>query len=266
MSRKQRRKNLYFRPVEELLLNQKLNTGNEQSAWLPWNYSPPNPKVEGVIEKDLSSISIDYQLTVCPKVELTRYQCSMLLETLEVQIVESGVSFSNYLCLEYLFSRLLGTKEILELRSENERRTVFLAQILLRAIRGTWFSLDSKEKILQDTVDKMKEIHNLFPSLREFRSRAEYWNCERFLRVQAVRLDVFLERRKDSNRYSSYCKGYGESSHMGHRQKTRPSVELDGEETDRPEVYISSLSELQLLLDLVILDIHEQASKETEKR
>lgn len=266
MSRKKRLRNLNFRPVEDSLIDMKLNTGNEQSAWLPWNYSPPTPKVEGVEETDLSSISIDYQLTVCPKVELTRYQCSMLLETLEMQIVEGGVSFSSYLCLEYLYTRLRGSREILELRNENERRTVFLAHILLRAIRGTWFSLSDKEKLPLEKVERMREIHHLFMSLREYRSRAEYWNCERFLRVQAVRLDVFLERRKDSVPYSSYCKGYGESSHMGHRQKTRPSVELDGEETERPEVQLKGWSELQLLLDLVLLDIHEQASKEVKIR
>jgi len=266
MSRKSSKRLLNFRPVEETLIWKEKSTGNEFSSRLPSNYSPPNPTVQGSTVRDISSISFDYQLTVCPKVELTRYQCSMLLETLEVSVIEYGISFSTYLCLEYLYSRLLGDNKVLEIRNENERRVVFLAQILLRSIEGSWYSLDERECLKPDTERRLREITDLFPSLREFRSRVEYWNCERFLKVQAVRLDVFLDRRENSERYSSYCKGYGESSSTGRRKKTRPSAELDGESTDRPEVYISTVSELKMLLDLVNADLFEQEAKKRKRR
>jgi len=265
MSRRKRMRILNLRPIENSLIQKQSSTGNDFSTWLPSNYSRTNPPVEGSNDSEISSLSFDYQLTVRPKVELTRYQCSMLLETLLVEISDCGVSFTNYLILEFLYSKLLGDHRVLELRSINERRVVFLSQIVLRAIRGLWFSLEDRERLPKELLDELKEIRNLFPSLREYHSRIAYWCPGRFLEVRAVRLDVFLERRENSERYSSYCKGYGESSSMGHRRKTRPSAELDGEDSDRPEI-VFDISELTMLLDLVRLDVHEEELKKRIKR
>lgn len=265
MSRRLREK-LNSRPVESLLIKKEENsTGNGNSTWLPSDYPPQSLKIKGSIISEISSLSIDYQLTVRPKVELTRYQISMILETLLYEVSEIGISFTSYLILEFLYSSLLGNKQILELRSGNERRTLFLAQILLRSIRGIWFSLEDREKIPEKLIRDLREIRDLFPSLREYSSRRTYWNCGRFLEVRAVRLDVFLERRDNSERYSSYCKGYGESSQMGHRRKTRTSAELDGEDNDRPEIVFDGL-EIVMLLDLVRLDIQQEERRKREKR
>jgi len=264
MSRK-KRLNLNFRPSEDSLIRKENSTGNDNLAWLPSDYSPTNLISPKEIEKEISSISFGYQLTVCPKVELTRYQCSMLLEVLSMKVINYGINFSLYLCLEYLNSRLLGSKQIMDLRNENERKVVYLSQILLRTIDGNWFNLGDLEKLPEQVVKDLRRISNLLPTEREFQSRSQYWDTCKFLKVQTVRLDTFLERREISERYSSYCKGYGESSSMGHRKKTRPSAELDGEDTDRPEV-ILNFSELQLLLDLVRLDIQAQESKKRKRR
>jgi hypothetical protein len=66
------------------------------------------------------------------------------------------------------------------------------------------------------------------PNKRTYFSRKASFQLNKFLQVQIVPIDTLIERSKGNVRYSSYCKGYGESSHMGRRQKTRTSAELDG--------------------------------------
>lgn len=265
--RTKKRRNSSLRPIEDSLSDMKVQTGIEPSARLPSDYSHTNPKIVGIDSEIISAISIDYQLTVRPKVELNRYQCSMLLETLLVKVRDCGINLSLYLILEFLYSRLLGSKTSPEyLRDVNERRVTLLAQLLLRSIRGMWLTLDCCEQLSEDLKRDLFELYNLFPSMREFHSRVEYWKPERFLEVRAVRLDVFLERGRTSEPYSSYCKGYGESSRMGRRQKTSYSAELDGEEDYRTEITFTSVSELQLLLDLVRLDTREKFRKMKENR
>jgi hypothetical protein len=179
-------------------------------------------------------------------------------------VAQDGIGLSDWIILEFLYTSLLGNKQDpFERKDSKELELSLLLKVVL--LSGTWMGLEEKREIPQD-VQKLLSLSKWVPKKRTFSSWLQSYSLNKFIEVRIVPLDVLFERSKGTIRYSSYCKGYGESSHMGHRQKTRPSVELDGEETDRPEVYISSLSELQLLLDLVILDIHEQASKETEKR
>jgi len=222
------------------------------SARLPSDYSPPTQPVWGVKERSLSQFQSDYQLTVRPKVDLSRYQISMLLEIKCFEVVEFGIDFVSWLTIEYLFSRLLGSKKVWEVREKSERRVLTLSNMILLATQNSWMNLGDRESLHKDLLAYL-ENSTLLPSQREVNSRKEYWQPEKFLEVRSVRLDVFLERETRSIRYSSYCKGYGESSSMGRRQKTKPSFELDGEEIEKPEVVI--LSELQDLLFLNLLEI-----------
>lgn len=223
--------------------------GTESSARLPSDYSPTNLKVRGAEIRDISLLSMDYQLTVRPKVDLTRYQISMLLDTLCFEVVRLGINFSTWLTLEYLSSRLRGSRKIWEIRNPIERRVLLSAELLLLTSQSNWLSLEDRTLIPEEIVTYLRN-NKLLPSERTYFSRIEYWQPSKFLEVRAVRLDVFFEKEKSSVPYSSYCKGYGESSRTGRRLKTRPSAELDGEETERPEV----LLELQEILNLLYLN------------
>jgi len=231
-------------------------SSNLASARLPSDYSPPNLRVVGVTETTISQFEIDYQLTVRPKVELSRYRISMLLEIITYEAVEYGLGFTTWLTLEWLFSRLIGSHRVWEIRESNERRVLLAAELVLLTSQNLWLSLNTRENIPEEIRMYLFE-HNLLASKRTIASRREFWQPEKFLEVRAVRLDVFLEREKDSTRYSSYTKGYGESSRMGRRQKTRNSAELDGEDNERPEVLIG-LSEIQNLLYLNLIEIRRK--------
>lgn len=232
--------------------------GSLASARLPSDYSPPTQKVWGVEERAISSISSDYQLTVRPKVDLSRYQMSMLLEIKCSEVVEFGIDFVGWLVIEYLFSKLLGSKKVWEVREKTERRVLTLSNMILLGSQNTWLNLGERTQLDKNLLVFL-ENSNLLPSRDVIFSRIEYWQPEKFLEVRSVRLDVFLEREKSSIRYSSYCKGYGESSSMGRRRKTRPSAELDGED-ERPEAQIE-LSEIQNLLYLNLLEIKRKLSQ-----
>jgi len=76
---------------------------------------------------------------------------------------------------------------------------------------------------------------------------------EIWLTIKTVDVDEIIERTGNTERYSSYCKGYGESHPSAHYKKTGPSAELDGESTEIPKEI--SLQELQKLLCLTQLNL-----------
>lgn len=228
------------------------------SARLPSDYSPPNP-IRGTSEEfDLADL-VDYQLTVRPKVELTRYQISMLLEILSYEVLKKGIDFVTWILMEYLFTRLCGSKAPEEVRDTKERRVILIANLILLSNEGNWFNIRERETIDPEVLQYLVE-NDLLPSERTIRSREDYWKPERFIEVRAVRLDVFLERERSTSPYSSYCKGYGESSSMGRRQKTKTSFELDGDDEERPQTVIPLL-EIPSYLFLEIKKISKQIRK-----
>lgn len=234
---------------------------NRSSARLPSDYSPPNPVVRGVQEPKISQFNFDYQLTVRPKVELSRYRISMLLEIVTYECVKYGVGFTSWLTLEWLFSSLIGSHRVWEIRDINERRVLLAAELVLLTTQNQWLSLDEKETLPSEIREYLLN-NRLLCSERTFNSRFEFWRPEKFLEVRAVRMDVFMERESNSVRYSSYTKGYGESSRMGRRQKTRNSAELDGEDDERPEVVLT-LSEIQNLFYLNLIEIKRKFQSKT---
>lgn len=231
--------------------------GSESSARLPSDYSPPTLEVKGVKERENLSIFTDYHLTVRQEVELTRYHMSMLLSMLVYESVNFGLDFSTWLSLEWLFSKLIGSKRVWEVRDIRERRELLSAELVLLTTQNSWLSLGQKEELPQDIKDYLLE-QGLLIGKRVYESRKEHWKLNKFLSVRAVPVDVEFERGINSNRYSSYTKGYGESSRMGRRQKTRPSSELDGEDSDRPEVVIP-LKEIPNLLFLNLVELRKKS-------
>lgn len=255
MSRNQKRK-LFGSSSKSIPID---SGGNLASARLPSDYSPTNPSVGGVRNDFSLNELIDYQLTVRPKVELTRYQMSMLLEIACWEVMKSGIDFVGWLTIEYLTSRLQGSKKIWEIREETERRVLTLSTMILLSSQNTWMNLLERTPLPESLLSYLKDS-GLISSDRTLHSRKDFWYPAKFLEVKTVRLDVFMEREGRSVRYSSYTKGYGESSRMGRRQKTRSSAELDGEETERPEVNLS-LREVVDLLYLNQLEIKRKFSR-----
>jgi len=199
-------------------------------------------------------ISADYHLTARSRFELTRRQQSLLLDVLCYQAVHFGISFGMYLFIEMLYFQLAGSKtHPTDVKDEYERRTTFVAHIILMSVEGVWHNLENLLPLDEDVRRRILQSGCLM-NRRTYGSRLATWRPERILEVKAVRMDVFMERSGNSAPYSSYCKGYGESHPSRHRQKTKPSFELDGDETETTTAKIS-LRDLPSVLNLNAIEL-----------
>jgi hypothetical protein len=232
--------------------------GSESSARLPSNYSPPTLQVKGSSEEYFRAISFDVQMTVRAKMDFTRKQLCMLSGLALSEVAEKGLSLSDWMVLEWLYCNLLGNKqEYFERKDFKEFELTLLLKIVL--LGGTWMGLEGKVQLPED-IQKLILSSKLVPTGRTKASWLQSWDLKKFIEIRAVPLDVLLERSKSTTRYSSYCKGYGESSRMGRRQKTRPSAELDGEPVDleKDSSVRLDLNQIEHILSAVLLELKYQ--------
>jgi len=230
--------------------------GAESSARLPSFYSPPVLKVEGT-EKFPLSYSSDVYMTIRLKVtEFSRKQATLLAGQAIFEVALRGITITDWFILEFLYSYLLGTKlSPFDLKNPKELELSLLLKIILSSV--DWIDLDGYEQ-LSDDVQVAIDSSQYVPSLRTYQSRKNLYRLDSYFQVRFVPIDNSFERQKNGTiRYSSYCKGYGESSRMGRRLKTRPSAELDGEPVDLEKERLINLN-LQTIgktLQLVMLEI-----------
>lgn len=228
--------------------------GNEFSARLPADYSLPTLKVSGV-ERVSRTITFDVQMTVRSKVDFTRRQLCMLSGIVLSEVADQGLELSDWMILEFLYSTLLGNKRNpYERNNQVEFELSLLLKIVLQC--GEWMNFEKKVQLPED-VRQLVLCSRLVPQGRTKASWKQNWDIKKFIEIRAVPLDVLLERSTNTSPYSSYCKGYGESSRLGRRQKTRPSAELDGEPVDLEKNKMINLnrSEVPLILSLIQLDL-----------
>jgi len=156
-----------------------------------------------------------------------------------------------YLAMEHLSSLLIGQKPTyLEIKSEKERRCSGVTTILLQSIGGRELTIWDKIEVPRQITQKIIE-EKLILDKRVYGSRFSKWIPENFIQIRAVPLSVQFERVKgQSERYSSYCKGYGESHPSAHYKKTKPSSELDGETEDRDFLSLTDIKNLLILTQL----------------
>lgn len=207
-------------------------------------------------------ISTGFHLTIrISNSSLTRKHFRLMLDCLVYEIVTSGINLEQYLMLEHLMSLLLGTKRTpLELSNEHERRVSLLAQILMRDLRGIQFVpfMSTKEFLSEDIISDLQG-NDLVMTKRTYNSRKLLWRPENYMKIQIVSVDTIIDRTGNTERYSSYCKGYGESHPSAHNQKTKTSFELDGGDPKEPTDF--SLKEIQSLLLLTQLEIRTKFRK-----
>jgi hypothetical protein len=228
--------------------------GAEFSSRLPSVYSPPKLSVEGK-EKFPISLSADVNMTIRLKVtEFSRKQATLLAGQAIFEVAQSGISLTEWMVLEFLYSYLLGTKlDPLDLKNPKELELTLLLKIILASV--SWIETSGYEQLPQEVLKVIEDCHWV-PSLRTYASRKSLFSLDRYLVVRFVPIDNLLERNKGTTRYSSYCKGYGESSRMGRRKKTRPSAELDGEPVnlERERLINLPLERISQILQMVMLE------------
>lgn len=207
---------------------------------------------DNVIE-DLTAFTKEYQLTVRAKVHLSRKARRLLLDVLLYQAIHSGISFLMYLTVDYLLESLMfGKEDWMEVKDSNERRVCGLAYEVLGQLRDSNLDYDNSVMINEKTRQEIIR-RGLVMNKRTYGSRFSHYRPERYLELRAVELETIYERSKiPTKRYSGYSKGHGESHPSAHTQRTKPSAELDGEDTDRiPEISLGDL------IDLLYLNVLE---------
>jgi len=181
-------------------------------------------------------LTSEYHLTArIPNSSLSRRDLSLLLDVLNYQIVRFGCNFSMMLALIEIQSRLLGGQMSSNEISDNRiRLTVLVSEILVKELGSQEFSLYSGEFIHVNNQVK-KILSQYLMSKRTYDSRHKTWRPEKFIKIRAVPVNTLYERTSsNTERYSGYTKGYGESHGNAHKLRTKPSVELDGE-ANRPD-------------------------------
>jgi len=216
------------------------------------------PKQKKEKSQKISDISTSVHITVQIKNKsLTRRHLRLMFEVLLYEIIEEGADFEQYLMLVHLMNLTFGQKvEPLDLNNEHERRLCLLSMIIMKSLSGETYDyvMGSEEKIkLPEEVRNTILSNDLIMSRRTYMSRRNFWMPEIWLTIKTVDVDEIIERTGNTERYSSYCKGYGESHPSAHYKKTGPSAELDGESTEIPKEI--SLQELQKLLCLTQLNL-----------
>jgi hypothetical protein len=187
--------------------------------------------LEGSGVQNFTNNPIEYHLTIRLTHEtLSRRELSLLLEVLCYQIVHWGINLPMYLALSETYFRLLGNKRnAKEVKESKIRLVLTMSEIILHSLKQHEFPLTPKEYLMLDNkVRKLLSPHLM--TSRTYGSRYKTWRPEKFYVLRIVPVDIqFLERRKGSEPYSGYCKGYGESHPSAHSKKTSPSPELDGD-------------------------------------
>lgn len=200
---------------------------------------PPSLEVKLGINQsdDIRSYTMEFHMTIRSRIsELSTKQASMLLAVATYRAVTEGVDFTLYLAMEYLYSFLWKSgHDPLETRNDKVRKTLVLSDIVFSYIRGQWLTFNEVEKLPEQIVDEVKSLGWL-PNERTFQSWSQHWQLERYLRVHIVPVDALRDRSKyqTAERYSGYTKGYGNDGSPASPGKTRPTRELDGDDTEGP--------------------------------
>jgi hypothetical protein len=151
--------------------------------------------------------------------------------------------------LVHLYQQLMGSKSSpIDLNDENTRRLCLLCEIIIKDISDKEFDHELPVLILTEELRKEIIESNLIMTRRTYMCRKGHWQPENWLVIRPVGIDSIIERNGNSERYSGYCKGYGESHPSAHYKKTKPSAELDGEEAQDPQpIRLQELSKLIIL-------------------
>jgi len=216
---------------------------------------------------DNSHFSTSFHWTVRLKVtEMNDRTASILLKVLVFEQLTNGIDFTGYLSVEYLVSRLMrGNLDPMNIREEKDRQAVLLGTLILASVRGTWLNAQDRIKLPPAVIQQVFDT-NWLPNARTLQSWKQYHRPRTFLEILTVPLDNYIEERDTSSqRYSGYCKGYGNGGHISRTKKTRYDSELDGESTDRkpPDLNLLEIDQYcQLLLSIEREKIARAAERE----
>lgn len=218
----------------------------------PLSTNPQNWKSKRT-EKTFS-LSIVSHITILSKVELSRKRVSLLLEQSILRIASEGMSIQDFFCLEWMLNYLVGSLSLEKVNGKKLSVVVRLTNLIL-------FSYLENDNLLYNKTPLNSEIKNWIEdnlgnfSDRKYQGRNSLYQIDKFLLFRIEDVNTVFERSQNSVRYSSYCKGYGESGRSVRKQKTAFSYELDRDDSEsKPEEEYSFWNEIHYQEDLFYLE------------
>jgi hypothetical protein len=226
-------------------------------------HSPPNQNENQDREENLLIHSIDIHLTVRAKIKMTGKQACMLAGIAIESVLAEGISMKDWIVLEFLYNFLLNKQTSpAEVKESRSMEILYCLKIIL--LSGTWMGLEKRNRLPED-IELIIKMSRFIPNQRTISSWTQNWNLETFIEVRAVPMNTFLKRSTGTQRYSGYCKGYGESGPAGNCKKTKHSSELDGEEPREMEQKIDLLS-IGTLLQLILTEERLQNNRTVKNK
>lgn len=194
-------------------------------------HKPESAKESLTESKSLSEST--FHMTVRNKVKISRRKLCLLSAGKAKEISLKGYNLFDYIFVEHLLNLLIGAGKPLEIKDEKEKEISLILILLLRVMQDPQ---EEKKEIPEDVKEWIKSSRWI-PSDRTWGSWKNSLSFDLYLEIRTVPVEQVFERASNGSvRYSSYCKGYGESSPMGRKKrKTPPSPELDGEEVKLEE-------------------------------
>lgn len=206
------------------------------------------------IERMTYNLSIESHITIRPRVELSRKRISLLLEQEIVRVNSEGINLLDYFLFEWCMNYLIGSSPINEIKWNKMSTAVLAAHSILLQYRQNWNLLYQKTQLHPDLRNLLEDIFGKY-SDRKYQGRKPIYQLEKFLEVRIEDVNSVFERSQNSVRYSSYCKGYGESGQSVRRQRTRYNYELDRDDSEIPSRERNSFErELHYQEDLYYLE------------
>jgi len=192
------------------------------------------------IEKPVS-LTCSSHITIRTRVRLTEKMVSLLLWRETIRVAFEGFSIQDYFSFNWMVEFLKGDSDIHEMRGEKSSLSCYLGYLVLLSFKDNWNPLLLKQpldkRLVKLIAENFGDIHD-----RVYQSRTQYYELSKFLYFQIVDVEEIFERKSgNSVRYTSYCKGYGESGRSVRRSLTRYSYELDRDDSvnEIPEEFFS---------------------------
>lgn len=209
-----------------------------------------------VTENDTLSYYSEFHMTIQSKISnLTPKQASMLLAVACFRAVHVGIDISLYMTMEFLSNLLRKSgHDPLTIKDEKQRKTVMLSDVILSYVRGQWLTFKEYEDLPLSVIEEIENLQWL-PDERTMQSWKQHWDLEKYLQIKIVPVEALLNRSEyqTAERYTAYTKGYGNDGSPADPGKTKPSPELDGEDSEDPPPSLSlqEFEEYQTVIRLI---------------
>jgi hypothetical protein len=204
---------------------QREDKGSPLSGYHHVSLPVPKQKEESNRIKELNEST--FHMTVRNKVKISRRRLNLLSAGKSKEICLKGYNLFDYIFVEHLLNLLVGSSKPLEVKEEKEKEISLILITLLMAMKNP----TEERKDLPQDVKEWIQSSRWIPSDRTWGSWKSSLSFDLYFEIRTVPVEQVFERASNGTvRYSSYCKGYGETNTMGRKKrKTPPSPELDGE-------------------------------------